>query len=206
MGHIPAACKLDKVELVGLVDSDVRRAETLAERFGVPHAAKSLSDLGSNIDAVILSTPPHIRPALAAEAFSAGFHALCEKPLANSSDECSAIIAGAERANRRLAVAHTCRFFPNRLHVRSLLERKDLGKVVHVEVEQGDPYDWPTRSGYTVRQELVSGGAMLNEGLHTLDTLIWWFGAPLTFDYEDDALGGIESNARVNMRFSGDVS
>jgi len=124
MGHIPAACKLDQVELVGLVDTDVERAETLAGRFGVPRAAGSLTDFEKHIDAVILATPPHIRPALAEEAFSAGLHVLCEKPLANSSAECSAILEAAERSDRRLAVAHTARFFPNRVHVRSLLKKQ----------------------------------------------------------------------------------
>ena len=99
MGHIPAACKLDQVELVGLVDSDVKRAETLAGRFGVARAAASLTDFKKQIDAVILSTPPHIRPTLAEEAFSAGLHVLCEKPLANSSAECSAILAAAQRSD-----------------------------------------------------------------------------------------------------------
>jgi predicted dehydrogenase len=202
MGHIPAACALDKVQLVGLVDPDIQRAEALAARFRIPRIAEALDDLKADVDAVILSTPPHIRPALAHEAFSAGLHVLCEKPLANSSAECAAMLAAAERSNRRLAVAHTARFFPNRVYVRSLLEQGKLGKSVVIDVEQGDPYDWPTRTGYTVRPELVSGGVLLNEGLHTLDTLVWWLGRPAEFEYQDDSLGGIESNARIRMSFA----
>ena len=206
IGHIPAACKLDKVKLVGLVDTDIDRAEMLAERFGVPKAVGSLQNIANDIDVVILATPPHIRPVIAEQAFAAGLHVLCEKPLANTSEECQAILSAAKKANRVLAVAHTARFFPNRVHVHSLLKQKFLDRLSTVEVEQGDPYDWPTRTGYTVRHEMVPGGVLLNEGLHSLDTLLWWFGSPLAFEYEDDALGGIESNVRLRMRFAEGVS
>jgi predicted dehydrogenase len=206
IGHIPAACRLDKLKLVGLVDNDRAQAEKLAERFGVPKALTSLAEVAHEVDAAILSTPPHIRPLLAEQAFSAGLHVLCEKPLANTSAECQAIISAAKRANRVLAVAHTARFFPNRVRAESLLKQKALGKVYTVDVEQGDPYDWPTRTGYPLRREMVRGGVLLNEGLHSLDTLLWWFGFPVDFEYEDDALGGIESNVRLNLRFADGIS
>lgn len=206
VGHIPAACKLKNVKLVALVDTDIDRAEMLAQRFGVPKAVSSLQNVANDVDVVILATPPHIRPVIAEQAFAAGLHVLCEKPLANTSEECQAILSAATKANRVLAVAHTARFFPNRIHVRSLLKEKFLGKLATVDVEQGDPYSWPTRTGYTVRPDLVPGGVLLNEGVHSLDTLLWWFGSPLDFEYEDDSLGGIESNARMKIRFAGNIS
>jgi predicted dehydrogenase len=53
---------------------------------------------------------------------------------------------------------------------------------------------------------MVAGGVLLNEGIHSLDTLLWWFGSPLDFEYEDDALGGIESNVRLTLRFADGIS
>src|SRR5687768_10251931 len=100
MGHIPAACQLNNVELVALVDSDTNRAEELAERFGVPKAASRLDDIARYVEAVVLATPPHIRSAIAEEAFAAGLHVLCEKPLANTTKQCQAILSAAKRANR----------------------------------------------------------------------------------------------------------
>jgi predicted dehydrogenase len=206
MGHIPAAIQVDEAQLVALVDTDRARAETLAEQFGVPKAVCSLREVANEIDAVILATPPHVRPVLAEQAFGAGLHVLCEKPLANSSAECRAILAASEQAGRVLAVAHTYRFFPNRIHVYSLLQQKALGMVNTVKVEQGDPADWPTRTGYTFRHEMVAGGVLVNEGIHSLDALFWWFGYPLDFEYEDDAIGGLESNVRIKLRFKDDIT
>jgi len=206
MGHIPAARRVEKVHLAALVDTDRARAEQLAERFQVPKVVSSLREVDREIDAVILATPPHVRPALAEQAFGAGLHVLCEKPLANNSAECRIILAAAKQAKRVLAVAHNYRFFPNRIHVDSLLQQKFLGTLFTVDVEQGGPWDWPTRTGYSVRRDLVPGGVLLNQGLHSLDALFWWFGTPLDFEYEDDALGGLESNVRIKMDFMGGIS
>ena len=205
-GHIPAAMQVDNVHLTVLVDTDKVRAEALAERFGVPKAVSRLSEATKEIDAVILATPPHIRPELAVQAFESGLHVLCEKPLANSSAECESILAAAEQADRVLAVAHTYRFLPNRMHVDSLLQENALGTVYTVEVEQGNPADWPAYTGYTFRREMVMGGVLLNEGIHSLDTLFWWFGYPLDFEYEDDAIGGLESNVRIKMSFNDGIT
>lgn len=206
MGHIPAARQLANVVLTTLVDSDKARAKHLAERFEIPRVVGSLADVASDVDAVVLATPPHVRPALAEQAFSAGLHVLCEKPLANSSAECRVILAAAARAKRVLAVAHTYRYLPNRIQVHALLQDKFLDTVLRVNVEQGDPADWPTRTGYSMRHDLSPGGVVLNEGIHTLDTLFWWFGPPLNFEYQDDSLGGLESNARIKMDFTGGIS
>jgi FkbM family methyltransferase len=178
--HIPAASEVDEVRLVAMVDTDLARAESLAARFGVPRAAARLGDLIGEIDAVILATPPHVRPELAREAFAHGLHVLCEKPLANSAHECRQMIAEAQAAGRTLAVGHTYRFFPNRAYGRELFLKGRLGKLVSATIEQGYVYSWHPRTAYTLRKELVPGGVLFND-VHVLDMLLWWFGSPQAF-------------------------
>src|SRR4029453_5405760 len=36
---------------------------------------------------------------------------------------------------------------------------------------------------------------------HCLDLLTWWLGVPTSITYADDALGGVEANCRVDLRF-----
>jgi predicted dehydrogenase len=207
IGHIPAAIRSRvTVDLRALVDCDRGRADALAARFGIPLTASSLGAVAGEVDAAILATPPHVRPSLAEEAFNAGLHVLCEKPLANSGAEARKIVVAAERASRVLSVGHTYRFFPNRVRVHEFVQQGQLGSIETVDVEQGSPSDWPTRSGYSMRQDLITGGVLLNEGIHALDTLFWWFGCPETLAYEDDSLGGLESNARISMRFAHGVT
>jgi predicted dehydrogenase len=57
-----------------------------------------------------------------------------------------------------------------------------------------------------MRRELVSGGLLIDAGIHPLDTLLWWFGDPVSFFYEDDSLGGLESNVRLRLVFPDDTA
>jgi FkbM family methyltransferase len=200
MAHIPAASDLDEARLVALADTDLARAQGLASRFGVPRAVARLEDLAGQVDAVILATPPHVRSELARQAFSLGLHVLCEKPLANSSEQCRQMIAAAQVARRTLAVAHTYRFFPNRAYGRELFQKGRLGKLISATIEQGAPYGWHPRTAYTLRKDWVPGGVLFND-VHVLDMLLWWFGPPRSFTYLDDSLGGLESNVRLTLNY-----
>jgi len=204
--HIPAALAIDDVRLVALVDTDDAQLANAASVSGGAAPAQSLRDVADDVDAVILATPPHVRPALAEEAFGLGLHVLCEKPLANTAAECDRIISAAAGADRVLAVGHVLRFSSSRVAVKDILDRGELGRIRLVTIEQGRPYTWTSASGYTVRREMVPGGVLINAGIHPLDSLLWWFGDPLSFDYEDDSIGGLESNARLSLQFAGDVT
>jgi len=96
-------------------------------------------------------------------------------------------------------MAHSYRFFPSRRKVFQILKEDGLGAVQRVIVEEGSPSGWQTRTGYSMRHELIPGGVLLINGIHTLDTLLWWFGELAVIDYRDDAIGGLESNVRLEL-------
>jgi FkbM family methyltransferase len=200
--HIPAATQVREVSLAALVDADLQHAQALASRFGIDRAVSSLDDVGDDVDAVILATPPHIRGPLALQALKSGLHVLCEKPMANTSTECQLIVDAGQSARRTVAVGHNYRFFPNREHVWNLWKSKQLGGMIDVTVEQGDPFGGSSRTLYTLRREMVPGGVLFNDGVHTLDMLFWMFGEPDSFEYRDDSLGGLESNVDLTMNYS----
>lgn len=200
--HAPAAKATPGLELIAAIDADLATARRLADLFDIPHVASSISELASGLDAVLIATPPHIHLDLACEAFAAGLHVLCEKPMANTALDCDAMIRAATAANCVLAVGHNFRFFPVRRHLPQLLEQHGLGEIVSIAATEGKPYSWPTLTGYTVRRDLVPGGVLLNAGIHTLDSILWWLGDPQHLRYEDDAVGGLESNVRVDLQFA----
>ena len=200
--HIPAALAVDRVQLVALVDADRQRAETLAKRHGIPGFSANLQDFVGRVDAVVLCTPPQVRPILAQQAFDMGLHVLAEKPLANTVSECDQIIQAAERANRTLAVAHIFRFWPSRQAIHAIIAGREFGAIKSATVTQGNPYGWSTVTGYNMRPDMVPGGVLFDAGMHPLDTILWWFGDPEIVDYQDDSLGGLESNMRLTMSFA----
>ena len=199
--HAPAAVATAGLQLTAAIDSDLALAHKLAAKFDIAEVGRSIRELGGVLNAVLIATPPHTHVALAAEAFEAGLHVLCEKPMANTAAECDEMIRMAGAARRILAVGHNFRFFPVRRQLPQLVQEHELGGIKSIVATEGKPYTWPTRTGYTVRRDLVPGGVVLNAGIHTLDSILWWLGDPQEVHYEDDAVGGLESNARVELRF-----
>lgn len=197
--HIPAAVALLGKENISLVDSDVSRAEIVAKRFGIASRSTALSELKASLDAVLIAAPPKVHLEVAEKAFASGLHVLCEKPLANSVKECESMLRAARASGRTLGVCHTYRLFPNRVRVRDILNKGEFGTIKRITLEQGSPASWPTLTGYSFRKDMVPGGVFLNEGIHSLDFLFWLGAEPVHSTYIDDSLGGLESNAEVNM-------
>jgi predicted dehydrogenase len=199
--HIPAAQSAADIELTAVVDADADRARRTAAQYGIARCGTTIAEIADAVDAVVLCTPPHVRPQIAEQAFAAGLHVMCEKPFANTVTDCDRIIAASQRAQKKLAVAHIFRFWPSRKAVKDIIDSEEFGKVLSVTATQGNPYSWGSVTGYNMRPGMVPGGVLFDAGIHPLDTLLWWFGKPTIVDYQDDALGGLESNVRLTLSF-----
>jgi predicted dehydrogenase len=204
--HFPAMKLASRIAPSAAIDLDRRRAEQAAEKFDLAHACIEMSECASEIDAVVIAAPPHVKLPLVKQAIQLGLHVLCEKPLANTVAECETLAQWIETARLTLGVVHQFRFWLNRRWVYDRLNDGRLPAPKLVEVSQGAPYSWQSVTGYSVRREFVPGGVLINAGVHPLDTLLWWFGDPVHLDYWDDAWDGLESNVRMCLEFSGNVT
>jgi len=97
--HVPAlrgAC----FDVAALVGRDAARTAERAARVGVPRAFTSLTDAltRTQVDAVVVATPPNTHAELVLEAVAAGKHVVCEKPFARDKNEALAMLAAAEEA------------------------------------------------------------------------------------------------------------
>jgi predicted dehydrogenase len=203
--HAPAIKASAACRLQAVVDPAAARAENLQKKYNINSTGRSISEIASEVDAVVIATPPHLRAQLVNEAMRLGLAVLCEKPLANTVAECLEICRIAGDQGRTLGVCHQFRFWPNRRRIQQMLETRELPLPDQIIVSQGSLYSWKTVSGYTVRKDMVSGGVMINAGTHPMDTLISWCGSPSSFHYTDDSFGGLESNAKMSVVFENGV-
>ncbi len=90
---------------------------------------------GERIDAVAIVTPNFLHAPMAIAALEAGFHVLCEKPMAMSVAEAEAIAAAVEASGREFALAFTYCGYPLIEEARARVANGDLGKVRLVQVE-----------------------------------------------------------------------
>ena len=198
--HIPAAKALVGPEHIILAELNPAQREKLMEKHGLVHAVSDYHEALPECDACIICTPPHVRNAILKDCIEAGKHVLCEKPLSPSSVETKAILESAPDS-LTIGMCHTYRFYPSRKEARQLVQSGFFGDSPVVTINEGLPSNWPTVSGYCFKKELVPGGALYDNGIHSLDFLLWCFGEPKEIVYADDAEGGLESNLTIGFQF-----
>ena len=167
-----------EVGLVAVCDIDLARAKDAAAEWGVAEVCTDYRDLLAldAVDAVSVCTPTaaHSEPTIAA--LDAGKHVLVEKPMAASADAARQMVAAAGRAGKLLMVEMKWRFMPEVLAARQAIARGDLGRIYYAEA-----IGWQHRGipgGSFIRRELSGGGALMDNGVYTLDAALYLLGHP----------------------------
>jgi UDP-N-acetyl-2-amino-2-deoxyglucuronate dehydrogenase len=178
VGQIQAAalCALPESEFVAVCDSDLARAQAFARRFG----ARPYSDVPTmikqcGVQAVFICTPHPLHAQPAIEAAEAGVHALVEKPLAASVNDCQAMIAAARRTGLKLGVVSQRRWYEP---VRRMKEAIDAGKIGRPALGGFMMYSWRDQAYYQSdpwrgKWDTEGGGVLINQSPHMLDLLLW---------------------------------
>lgn len=199
--HIPSAKKVLRVENIVLAEPNPNQAAKLQKKFGVTNVVSDYHEALADVDACIICTPPHIHNAILKDCIAAKKHVLCEKPLSPSSKETKEILQNAPK-DLVIGMCHTYRFYLNRKDIRQKIQDGFFGDDVKITIYEGAPSDWPTVSGYCFRKEMVPGGVLYDNGIHSMDFALWCLGEPTNVVYEDDIMGGLESNAQMHLSFA----
>ncbi len=162
---------------VTAVCGSTRSATALAQKWGVPEVYGDYDYqallASPNVDVVHITSPNRVHVEQSLAALKAGKHVICEKPLGMTTKETAKLVRVAEKSNLVFAVNYMCRFFPAVLQMRAMVQRGDLGRIVHV---QGHFFqDWLLMpSDYNWRVLASEGGklrAVGDIGTHWIDTL-----------------------------------
>lgn len=172
--HIRALRSLPFVEIVGIADLDLARAQDTAKPHNIP-AVRTLQELGRFGPEVIhVLTPPSSHCALTLEALEMGCHVLVEKPMASSVEECDRMIAKAGQADRVVSVNHSAKFDPIIEKVLQQIRAGALGEIVTVDYFRSS--DYPPYAGGPLPVHYRQGGYPFRDlgvhGLYLLDAFL----------------------------------
>ena len=180
--HAQVISKLADAELTVAVDVD----EDAADRLAVTHDAASAVSLEEaltrdDVDVVAICTPSGIHAEQAVSALEAGKHVVIEKPVDVSQEATRRLIAAEATAPGQTTVISQHRFDASSLAVREAVRTGRLGRVTSALATVSwwrsqayyDSGDW--RGTW----DLDGGGALMNQGIHTLDLLVWMLGRPV---------------------------
>ncbi|MGA0566652.1 Gfo/Idh/MocA family protein [Rathayibacter sp. KR2-224] len=189
--HVRALAARGDVAIDSLVDPVTPAAErvaALAEECGLPRPA-IFADLGRAlaehpVDLVVILTPSGLHVRLAETALAAGSHVVIEKPLDVSVARGRRILELAEEGERRgliTTVISQHRFDPASVVVAHAAHSGEFGTLTSAVASVAW---WRTQEYYDSGQwrgtwELDGGGAVMNQGVHTVDLLVWFLGRPV---------------------------
>lgn len=137
--------------------------------------------LAENPSAVIIANPTSMHLSVARAAAEAGCHLFVEKPISHTLEGVEELLGIIKEKKLVTLVGYQWRFHPMLEHIKNMLERETIGKVISVMAEFGEylphwhPYE-DYRQSYAARHEL--GGGVLLTQIHDFDYLGWLFGWP----------------------------
>jgi predicted dehydrogenase len=124
---------LNLVDEVVAVDRDPSRLHAIEASFPGVRTATDIESVVSEIDAVIVATPPETHAGLALWAMDAGKHVLVEKPMATTVDDAWAMVDMATQRDVALAVGHTFEYNAAVWALRDLLRGGELGRPLYID-------------------------------------------------------------------------
>lgn len=178
--------------VTALVDVDRALAEGLADHIekgqgeARPVITSSIAEAveATDVDVVVVATPSGLHVRLGLEALAAGKHLIVEKPLDVDVTRGRSLALAAQEAATKGVVSTVIsqhRFDPDAVTIADALGAGRFGKVTSAVAsiawwrsqEYYDSGDW--RGTWA----LDGGGALMNQGVHTVDLLLWFLGKPV---------------------------
>jgi predicted dehydrogenase len=134
--HLGYLADAPLVHLVGVCDSSPAAAGFARDRSGADAAYTDAQEMldQTRPDVVHVLTPPHTHAPIAAAAAAAGCHVICEKPAAGTLAELDAMLATADRADRRFMESQNLRWNEPIVRIADAIAAGRLGEVREVDV------------------------------------------------------------------------
>ena len=192
INHARAIARHPDLVIVALVDSITEAAKALADLTETELSAARPAQFASlgealaatSIQLVVICTPSGLHVALAEEALAGGAHVVIEKPLDVSLTRARRIAELAEDAEKRgrvVSVISQHRFDPASLVVAAAAHGGGFGRLTSAvaSVAWWRSQEYYDSGKWRGTWELDGGGAVMNQGVHTVDLLVWFLGRPV---------------------------
>lgn len=147
--------------------------------------------LATDVDVVLLATPPGFRPLHLTAAVESGKHIFCEKPMAVDAvgyQVCQAAVEKAKAKNINLVAGFCWRYSASRIEAYKRVHGGDIGDITSVFASyhtgpvkpmppaSGRPKDmadveWQIRNWYNF--SWLSGDSIVEQAVHSIDKVVW---------------------------------
>ena len=178
--HARAAAAIGGCEVVAVCGPNAEKAGAIARAHNAAlYAAVDQFLAHPEIDVVAIGSPSGLHADQIAAAAARGLHVLVEKPLDISVERVDRALAAVREHGVKLGVIFQDRLKPDLRRVKTLIDEGGIGRVLLVaaQVKWYRPPEYYATSRWRGTWALDGGGALMNQGVHTVDTLLWLFGS-----------------------------
>ena len=177
--HARAARALSGVEIAAVYGTASEKVRRLCRK----HGGKAYGDLPAFLahqpmDLVIIGSPSGLHAMHGIAAANQGLHVLTEKPIDIRTSRADELIEATDRAGVKLGVIFQDRVKPHIRQLKDWIDSQALGKPLLAEarVKWYRPPEYYANSRWRGTLALDGGGALINQGIHTIDLLLWLLG------------------------------
>ena len=222
LGHLsleeilPALGMCKKSKLAALVSGSPEKMKKVAMQYGVKtescYSYETYDQLKDNkeVDVIYIVLPNGLHKEYVIRGAKTGKHILCEKPMANTAEECKEMIAACNKANVKLMIAYRIQYQPHNRKLREILQKKEFGQTKMVEASNCQSTANPDHWRHKLK--LAGGGVLPDIGLYCLNTTRFILGEEPTevFAYQYSTPGNplfteVEEFVSWQMRFSNGI-
>jgi predicted dehydrogenase len=169
---LPAFGRCEKSRVVAFVSGSPEKAQKLALRYGVSpkniYNYQNYDTLKNNpeVDIIYIVLPNGMHAEYTIRGAQAGKHILCEKPMANTPQDCQEMIDACRKAGRKLMVAYRVRYEPFNQKAIEMARNQEVGPTKVIVSDHGfnigDPNQW------RLKKDLAGGGSLMDIGIYSL--------------------------------------
>lgn len=185
----------DLAELVAVADMNPERSRPLVAKYNLKKCYKTDAEMLADpeIDAVCICTPSGMHADHAIAAMRAGKHAIVEKPMEVSLAACDRMIQAERETGKKLAIISQHRYDHSTIFVKDAICSGKLGKIIlaDMSVKWWRTQDYYDSGDWRGTWQLDGGGALMNQGVHTVD-LLQWLAGPVESVFARTATAGHE--------------
>ena len=216
LGHLaehailPAFRSSRKSRLIAVVSGDAQRAWEMAKPYGAADFSYEEYDAclaKPEVEAVYIASVNSAHAEQVVRAAAARKHVLCEKPMANSVEECRRMIEACQANRVRLMIAYRKYFEPASLALKLLISKGELGrlKMIHSTFTTNLPAT--KNAAWHLNKSVAGGGSLVDVGVYCVNTVRWLLGTePLeasayAWSVDTKRFGEVEENMAFCLVF-----
>lgn len=208
--HSSSINELEDAELDAVVDVDKNRAREFAEQYGCKNYYDDYREMlkKSNADIVSVCTPSGMRESIVLDCARAGKNIIVEKPVEIKLDRIDRMIAACRENGVKLTCIYNTRYKEAHSFIKKAISSGRTGRLINgnAYIRWYRPDEYYSSSKWRGTWELDGGGALMNQGIHTVDLLQWYMGdVESVFAYTGTLLHKsieVEDTAVAALKFS----